>query len=124
MTLRDKLKSKLEKDYARAPAKIWNKNNLEMKWDNDNKLYTGIDENGEEWIAALQRTRVPIFSVKCTIPQRKGDTELPCGGINFLAICNDEDKIKCRKCNESFTAKLNVGNNVKLQKMIQDLDGE
>lgn len=122
MTLREELKKRLEKEYVKAPRKFWNKNNLEMVWSEDEKLYIGIDSKGEEWIASLQHTRVPIFSVKCTNLQRKGNVEVECAAINFVPICNDGDTIKCRKCKKDFTAELNILESSTAYEIINKLD--
>ena len=121
MTLREYLKKRLEKEYLKAPKKIWNKNNLEMVWNEDKKLYIGIDSKGEEWIASLQHSRIPIFSVKCTNLQRKGDAEVYCGAINFLPIC-DDGTIQCHKCNKPFTIELNVSKESSAYEILENLD--
>jgi len=106
-TLRESLKKRLITDYSKAPKKIWNQNNLEMNWNDKEKLYIGHDEKGAEWIAALQNTTVPIFSVLCSNLARKGNVEVECKSINFVDITH-KGNIKCRKCNKSFTPKLNI----------------
>lgn len=121
MTLREELKKKLEDDCIKNPLKIWNKNNLQLKWNSTEKLYTGIDSKGAEWIAALQHTTVPIFSVRCTNLQRKNDAEVNCGAINFIAIC-DGDIVRCRKCDKDFTIKLNIPKSSKAYKILENLD--
>jgi len=107
MTLREELEKRLEIDYSKAPKKFWNKNNLEMIWNEEEKLYIGIDSKGEEWIASLQNTSVPLYYVKCTNPQRKGNVEVDCGALQCISITN-KDNITCRKCKKSFTAQLDI----------------
>jgi len=107
MSLRDYLKKRLAVDYAKAPNKIYNQNNLELKWSDKEKLYIGFDAKGEEWIAALQFTTVPIFSVPCTNLIKKNGMEVKCASVNFRPIC-DSNSIKCRKCKQTYTGKINI----------------
>ena len=107
MTLREELQKKFEIDCTKAPRKIWNQNNLEMIWSEEEKIYIGIDSQKREWIAALQHTTVPIFSLACTNKERKNDAEVNCGGINFVPIFA-KGEITCRKCNKSFPIKLEI----------------
>jgi len=123
MTLRETLKNDLKKYYRQAPKKMWNQHNLEMNWSDEEKLYIGTDVKGKEWIAALQHTTVPIFSVPCpNKEERKNETEIICGAINFVAICNDDDDILCRKCNKTFTPKLNIPESSQAFKLLGRLD--
>lgn len=120
MTLREELKKRLENDYSKAPKKYWNMNNLEMIWNENEHLYIGIDVMGVEWITALQTTRVPIFAVKCTIPQRKGNVEVNCGAINFVPIF--DSIVQCRKCEKEFPAKLNIPKTSQAYSILEKLD--
>ena len=121
MTLRDELKKQLEIDYSKAPKKYWNLNDLEMKWNDKEKLYIGIDEKGAEWIASLQHTTVPIFSFPCPNLARKGNIEVECKSVNFVPITNTE-KMKCRKCEKPFTPKLNISKTSKAYDLFKNLD--
>jgi len=121
MTLRESLKKQLIIDYSKAPKKIWNQNDLEMKWSDEEKLYIGVDDKKKEWIAALQQTRIPIFSVPCPNLTRKGNVEVECKSVNFIPICNI-GTIKCRKCNGSFTPKLNIPKTSNAYEIFQKLD--
>jgi len=106
MTLREELEKRLEIDYSKAPKNFWNQKDLEMIWSESEHLYIGIDARGEEWIAALQHTTIPIFSIKCTNKTRKNDAEIDCGAINFVTIL--DNKKECRKCNKEFTIQLTI----------------
>lgn len=108
MTLREQLAKQFERDCSKAPKKYWNIKDKEMRWDVNEKIYISVDESGKEWIAALQHTRVPIFSVTCSNTQRKGNIEIECGGINLVPIFKDEETIKCHVCNKEFPVKLNI----------------
>ncbi len=120
-TLRESLKKRLIIDYSKAPKKIWNQNDLEMKWSDEEKFYIGVDGKGKEWISALQHTTIPIFAVPCPNLVRKGNVELECKYINLIPICNNEE-IKCRKCNKSFTPKLNIPKTSNAYEIFQKLD--
>lgn len=121
MTLREKLQKQLEEDYRKAPRKIFNNNHLEMIWNENQHLYIGIDSNGEEWIEAIQNTRVPIFSVKCTNKILKNEILVDCGAINFTSIFNLSE-LKCRKCNKTFTTQLEVPKSSQAYKILENLD--
>jgi len=121
MTLREKLEKQLEIDYAKAPKTFWNVNNLEMKWNEEEKLYIGIDSKGEEWITSLQHTSVPFFYVKCTNPQRKGNVEVDCAALHCIPITN-KDNITCRKCKKSFTIQLDISKSSKAYEILEKMD--
>lgn len=121
MTLRENLKKQLEIDYAKAPKKIWNQHDLEMTWNEEEKLYIGKDAKGKEWIAALQHTRVPIFSVTCDNKTRKGSAEINCGAINFVTIF-EKNTITCRKCKKEFPVKLVIPKSSMAHKILANLD--
>ena len=121
MSLRDTLKKVLEIDYNKAPKKIWNLNNLEMKWSTKEKLYIGIDENGEEWISSLQHTTIPIFSFTCPNLARKNNAEVVCKSINFIPITH-KGAIKCRKCNKTFTPEFVIPKTTAAFEIFKNLD--
>lgn len=121
MTLRESLKKQLVKDHSKAPKKIWNQNNLEMKWSDKEKLYIGFDEKGTEWIASLQHTIVPIFSFPCPNLARKGNIEVECKSTNFVDITH-KGPIKCRKCNKSFTPEFNIPKTSQAYQIFRKLD--
>lgn len=112
MSLCKELQLKLQADYLKAPKKYYNQNNLEMTWSDTEKLYIGIDK-GVTWIASIQNTTVPIFSVRCK----------NCSAPNYFAICDDMTK-KCRKCNKLFTAKLNVSKTSRAFEIFEKLKKE
>lgn len=120
MTIREDLKNKLKAEYLIVPKKFYNQNNLEMTWSEKDHLYAGIDPKGVEWIAAYQDSKVPIFAVHC--PNKKNDNIQVCNGVNFVAICYDDEEITCRKCNQKFTPKLVVPESSVAYKMFQELD--
>lgn len=120
-TLREYLKKRLTVDYSKASKKFWNQNNLEMNWSDEEKLYIGIDEKKIEWIASLQQTTIPIFSVPCPNLVRKGNVEVECKSVNFIPICNNEE-IKCRKCNKSFTPKYDISETSQAYEIFNNLD--
>jgi len=122
LTLRDDLKVQLQKDYAKASAKYFNTNNLEMIWSKDENIYIGIDPNGKEWIAAFQNSSVPIFFVSCTNKQIKDNTEINCGAINIVPIFNNDKEITCRGCHKEFTVKIIVPESSVAFKISQNLD--
>ena len=119
MTLRDDLKKQLEKDYQRAPPKFFNSTGLEMTWNKSENLYTAVDSKGKEWIASLQDTKVPIFSIPCT-NKTEGD-KVNCGAINFVPICNSDD-MACRKCGKNFPVQLNIPESSIAYKILEKLD--
>lgn len=120
-TLRESLKKRLITDYTKAPKKIWNQNNLEMKWSDKEKLYIGLDNVGVEWIESLQHTTIPIFSVPCPNLARKGNVEVKCKSINFVDITHS-GAIKCRKCNKPFTPNLIIPKTSKAYEIFKNLD--
>jgi len=120
MTLREDLEKKLQRDYSKTPKKIWNKNNLEMIWNEEEKLYIGIDSKGEEWITSLQHTTIPIFSISCTNKQRKNNAEVDCAAINFVTIL--DNNTKCRKCSKEFTIQLTVPKSSMAYEILEKLD--
>lgn len=123
MTLREELKKKFERDSTRVPKKIWNQNDLEMIWSEEEKLYIGQDLKGVQWIAALQHTSVPIFSVNCTNKKRKNNAEIDCGAKNFVAIFEKEgETITCRECKKPFPIKLNIPKSSQAFKILEKLD--
>ena len=103
ITLREKLTQKLEINYKIAPKKFRNQNNLEMKWSEREKIYIGIDEKGQEWIAALQNDAVAMFYVKCP---NENISDVICNEINIVSIL--DRKKTCRKCNKEFDVKLDI----------------
>lgn len=121
ITLREKLEKQLKNDYAKAPSKIWNQNNLEMVWSKEENLYIGTDSKGKEWIASVQHTKVPIFSVICTNKQRKGNVEINCAEINFVSITNRK-AITCRKCKNPFNPQLIIPDSSQAYKLLEKLD--
>lgn len=121
MTLREQLKEQLEADYLKAPKKYWNLNETELFWNEDEKIYIGLDTSKQEWIASLQHTRVPIFSVLCPNQVRKGNVEVECKSVNFVPICNGGN-IKCRKCKETFIPQLNIPKSSAAFKIFENLD--
>ncbi len=122
MTLREELKNKFQKDATKAPKKFFNQNNLEMIWSDKEKLYTGIDENGKEWIAALHQTTVPIYFVSCPNKIRKNNTEIDCRSKNIVAIFQEKDMIQCRECKQSFPVKLDISKSTQAYKILENLD--
>lgn len=120
MTVREDLKNKLQAEYLRVPEKFYNQNNLEMTWSKEEHLYSGTDAKEEEWIAAYQDSRVPIFAVHC--PNKKDDNNVNCNAVNFVAICYDGEETTCRKCKQKFTPKLVVPESSVAYKMFQELD--
>jgi len=122
MTLRENLKNQLYKDYAKAPPKYFNTNNLEMTWSKNENIYIGIDSKGKEWIAALQSSRVPIFFVSCTNKQIKDSTETNCGAINIVPIFDNDKKITCRKCKKEFTVEIIIPKSSVAYEISQNLD--
>ncbi|MCZ6583046.1 MAG: hypothetical protein O6761_07755, partial [Thaumarchaeota archaeon] len=109
-------------DYKKVPKKFWNQKGLKMIWSEDEKLYIGTDAKGKEWIASIQHTRVPIFSVTCTNTQRKGNAEIVCGAINFAAIFEKDDNIQCRKCKKVFTVTPVIPKSSNAYKILENLD--
>lgn len=122
MTLREELTKKFVKDCLKAPKKYWNNNDLEMKWSEDEHIYIGVDAKNREWITALQHTTVPIFSIKCSNKQRKGNIEIDCAAINFVSIC-DEGNITCRTCEKDFLISFDIDKKSKAYEIYQNLDG-
>jgi len=92
-----------------------------MKWSDKENLYIGIDEKNREWIAALQQTTIPIFSIPCPNLVRKGNIEIECNAPNFVDI-TQKDSIKCRKCNNPFTPKFNIPKSSKAFEIFNNLD--
>lgn len=106
-SLRESLKKQLKLDYSNAPKTYINQNGLELTWNEKEKLYSGIDDRGEEWISALQTTSVPIFAVPCTNKVKNYGLEKLCASPNFVAIC-DSNSVKCRKCKQVYMAQIHI----------------
>jgi len=122
MTKRDDLKKRLQLDYSRAPKVILNQNKLEMVWSDKEKIYIGHDKSGEEWIAALQNTSVPIMSVLCPLKGTILDGDkLVCHGVNIVPITNS-GSINCRKCKKSFTPEINIPKSSSIYDLWNKLD--
>jgi len=136
-SINDILEMTLQADYLRAPKTIWNKNNIQLDWDEENKIYVGIeniclcgageqlhDEKGKcpqknakskftkvdsrEWVASLQNTQVPIFNTPCLAEVRKGNQTSPCHAVNFNSLQDKGKKFKCRLCGAENVAEINV----------------
>ncbi len=122
MTLREELKEKFEKDCKKTSKKFWNLKDQQMFWNEDEKLYIGLDSSKQEWISSLQHTTVPIFSVTCPVLQRKGNIEVQCGAINFIPIFKNDKGIQCRKCNKEFTVQLTIPKSSQAYKILNKLD--
>ena len=71
-TLRENLKNTYEIDCKKASKKYWNLKDTELFWNEEEEMYIGLDTSKQEWIATLQQTTVPIFSVTCSVLKRKG----------------------------------------------------
>jgi len=121
MTYREELESKLELDYDKAPKKIWNQNDVLLVWNEKQKIYTGKDDDGIIWIECLQHTKIPIFSILCTVPVRKGNIEVPCGAPNFCTILDDNKEYSCRICNGKNNIKLSPPNGSNAYLMLEKL---
>lgn len=106
MSLRDNLKKQLIKDYTNAPKTYINQNGVELKWDAKDKLYIGIDSQGGEWMASLQTTTIPMYSVNCTNKVKNYGLEKLCGEKNIFPLCLNT--IKCRKCKKPFIPDINI----------------
>lgn len=116
MTLRQQLIEKLAINYRKAPKTMRNQNNLELTWNPTKKIYIGIDEKGEEWIAALQTCPVPMFYVKC--PNVTSD--VTCNKLNIVTII-DGKKI-CHSCAKEFVVKLDIPKSSKAYEILENLD--
>jgi len=121
MSYRKELESKLEQDYSKTPKKIWNQNDVELIWDETQKIYIGKDENGIEWIESLQHTKIPIFTIHCNIPKRKGNVEVPCSAPNFCTILDDGKEFECRVCDSKNKIKLLVPKDSRAFDILQKL---
>jgi len=112
MTLRQALKSQYEKDLEKAPLNHINQNGLLLTLDKTEQLYKGIDNQKKEWIAALQKTGIPIFSHSC----------INCSSPNFIKIFQHDTEIKCRKCGKSQIVAI-TSTSQQIQKTLGELDG-
>jgi len=127
-TLREQLKQRLEKDYAKIksgklPKTVWNIKDQQMNWNEERKLYVGKNSKGVEIIAPIRNTIVEFFWFKCTNLARKGDIEIECGKIHAVSIINDKP-VKCNKCHKTFTIKFNIDSTSKAFKTFKNLDKE
>ncbi len=120
MTLREKLEQRYEIDCSNAPQVLINQNGLELKWNNDDKLYLGTDEKGVEWMAALQKTTVGVMIIPCTSIINNNNIETQCGERNMVPIF--EKSHKCRKCKNTFEPQFIIPEISRAFKIFQDLD--
>lgn len=136
-SVKEILELTLKADYDRAPKSIWNKFNIQLDWDAENKIYLGEekiclcgvgeqhhDEKGKcpaknaktsfkqtgsrEWIASLQTTQVPIYNTPCKAEVRKGNLTGPCNGVNYTPLHENGRKFNCRICGAENVAEINV----------------
>ncbi|MBI5697874.1 MAG: hypothetical protein HZC29_05190 [Thaumarchaeota archaeon] len=120
MTLRQELQQRLSKDFEKAPESfVTQEKNIELKLNREEKIYIGYDKaprkrfvkltrkvpyifdfllcrifwGKREWIAGLQKTRVPIFYQTCD----------SCKAPNIVGIWQHGTTAKCRACKKEFT---------------------
>lgn len=116
MTLREQLTKKLEINYKIAPQTMRNQNDLKLIWNGKEKIYIGTDEKGQEWIAALQSSSVPMFYVKC--PNVTSD--VACNTLNIVTIL--DGKKVCHKCAKEFNVTLDISKSSKAYEILENLD--
>ena len=127
-SVKEILEIDLTNDYKRAPKTIFNKHGIQLDWNEEKKIYEGIEKiclcgvgeqhhendkcpaknaktkfkevSSREWVASLQISKVPIFKTPCT----QGE----CHGINYTPLHDNGTKFVCRLCGEENTAEIIV----------------
>lgn len=116
MTLRERLTEKLAINYRIAPQTMRNQNGLELTWNGKEKMYIGIDQKEQKWIAALENCPVPMFYVKCP----NLTSGVTCNELNIVTIL-DSKKI-CHKCAKEFVVKLDIPKSSRAYEILENLD--